>query len=269
MKLGLVSNCWQHLLQAGDSLESLCQQALDAGLTYVELRQTCLGNCEDADHQPKPDALGKLADQVRGMQWNLAINHPVFSSNDLSNATFQAAIESVVAIDKSCPHLRIVDLSLASPESLPNTEAAAECVAKHAEVLGNVGGVLSLEHSIQPWDWFESVFVQANQLLKADGNSLLKLCYDACNLLFPADGVDPNEITAGLDIQSISMIHFKQRQDGRVLDTMQDGDIDWSTQLSLWAEKEYDGPALFEIAPSQQVWTRLSDSQQYLLDCHK
>ena len=60
------------------------------------------------------------------------------------------------------------------------------------------------------------------------------------------------------------MVHFKQRLQGRFLDSVCDGDIDWSEQLGALAQIGFCGPALFEIESSSNVWQRLEASRRYL-----
>ena len=261
MKLGLVSNCWQHLLSSGVSIELLCQQALERGYSYIELRQTCLGDCETSEHLPIPSRLKQLAASVPKMAWNLAINVPIFSEDLTNSDLFQRAIQAAVALDPLQPHLRIVDLT--TVVDLPDVDDVAQRVSSAVHSMAEVGGILSLEHSIQPWGWFMSGFQGASDLLGEDSHRL-KLCYDACNLLIPPDDIAPNNVSESLSVEQLSMIHFKQRQEGTILPTMDVGDIDWERQLEIWAAKQYQGPALFEIAPSESVWKRLEESQHYL-----
>jgi sugar phosphate isomerase/epimerase len=126
-------------------------------------------------------------------------------------------------------------------------------------------GLLSIEQSRQSWPDFRAVFDVARDELGPDAERL-RLCYDPCNLLTPADGVDTAEVTRSLNPDEISMVHAKQRS-GRPLPSVADGDIDWSAQAAALRQIGYAGPLLFEIEPDTDIWNNFAISRNYLRDC--
>ncbi len=62
----------------------------------------------------------------------------------------------------------------------------------------------------------------------------------------------------------LSMVHFKQRRDGRPLAVVADGDIDWWAGVRALRQICYTGPGLFEIESDERIWTALADSRHYL-----
>jgi sugar phosphate isomerase/epimerase len=62
------------------------------------------------------------------------------------------------------------------------------------------------------------------------------------------------------------MIHFKQARRGESQLTVCDGDIDWQHQLECLQAAKFDGPALFELPPHEQIWDHLRQSREYLAD---
>ena len=48
MKLGAITNSWREHLES-ESIESLVGQAAARGAMHIELRQTCLGDCETGE----------------------------------------------------------------------------------------------------------------------------------------------------------------------------------------------------------------------------
>ncbi len=267
MILGLVSNCWRTQLLDGVDLVELIDEAMQRGYRAVELRQTCLGHFEtDDEHVPLADALAALPGQFPAIRFNIAINVPCFNSEmTADDSLFQAARLAAFAVSGEFPpHLRLVDLTTVGErlDGLP-AEAAGESVARLTRSMAEFDGVLSIENSLQPWAWFRRVFDSARDELGNDADRL-KLCFDPCNLLMPGDGVEPLEVTDSLSATDLSMVHFKQRREGKIYPAVSDGDIDWAGQLSCLNQKHYQGAALFEVEPHKRIWEYLKGSVEYL-----
>lgn len=264
MHLGLVSNCWRTQLQAGDDLLDGITAASARGYRWIELRQTCMGRFETGD-PPQPDAapLDELPQRFPELRFNIAVNVPFLEAAGLDgNPVVQAGIAAANAVAGSHPpHLRLVDLSTREPGS--DVAAITRGIATLAGTLRDQGGILSVEQSIQPWDAFRNIIDAVRQLL-GDDRDRVQLCYDPVNLLNGDPHADPVAITRSLDAAAISMVHLKQRRDGRVLPRVEDGDVDWRGVLAALTEIAYRGPYLYEIAPGDNVWNEIDTSAAYL-----
>lgn len=273
---GIVSNCWKTQLDAGTSLVELIRMAHERGFHAVELRQGALGDFEFLDDgRPMPDvaALVRLPTEFPDIGFNLAIAVPYLQPEfDPRDSLFQTGLAAARSLAGSSPaHLRLVDLSMLSAKqadepTLPEWNNSAARLADLARIAVDNDVLLSVENALQPWDWFAAVFQQARGLLSHQADSL-RLCFDACNLLLPGDNVDPTAVFSEIATDELAMVHFKQSSNGRVLDTVTVGTIDWSAQCRMIAEKAYAGPGLFEIAPSEEIWSKLQASRSFLQDC--
>ena len=120
-------------------------------------------------------------------------------------------------------------------------------------------GIVSVEHSFQPWTGFRTLLEVANS-----SGSNVRLCYDPCNLWLAGDGEEANEITASLPVDWLSMVHLKQRVGNLVSPRLEPGEVNLPRQLNLLNDAQYTGPFLFETTPSEEVWKCLRDSRLYL-----
>jgi sugar phosphate isomerase/epimerase len=267
---GLVSNCWQKQLDSGADLLDLITQAVRTGCSCVELRQTCLGRFE-RDEPPVPDAsaLRELPEAFPDVVFNVAINVPFLQAENVETTpVFAAAVDAAQAVaGDHRPHLRLVDLTT-SAEQLANgqMDEVSRNVVRLTKLMIERDGWLSIEHSLQPWQPFLGVFRDARRLLGERADNL-RLCFDPVNLLFGDTDLDPGDVTRSLSAHEISMVHFKQRRNGEVLTRMDDGDVDWREQISLLKSAGYRGPYLFEIRSTDDVWTELATSGEYLQTC--
>ncbi len=268
MSLGVVSNCFKSQLEAGQPLSDLIGQATDLGYSVIELRQGCIGDCESSGELvPDPDRLGELARACPGVQWDLALAYPCFDPSTVGDDTvFVSACESIVRLAAGdTPHLRLVDLS--TDHTSVDSAEAAPVVRRLLERVCEVGGVLSIEHARESWQWFSDVMARARESAGVQGQSL-KVCFDPCNLLNAPGRPDPVEVTAGLDPDSVSMIHIKQRRDGQPWPAVAEGEVDWAEVISAMGRmgggQGFDGPLLFEVAASRDIWGFLEGSRVYL-----
>lgn len=292
-RLGLVSNCWKVQLDAGESLSSLIQQAEDAGFRFVELRQGCLGECENPETRlPDTNALASLAVRFPVVTFNLAVELPIFSrSVSAASSNVRTILDAALALAdghaergrdavERLPHLRIVDpVSRTVPPAREDTGdddnqgtgfQLEDVITSLRELQSELtGGVLSVEHSYQPWNGFRRLFEMAGSgefecAGSSSTTSPLRLCYDPCNLWLADDGHSACEITSAIPVDWLSMVHLKQWCDGRISTKLEAGEVDWSEQLRTLEQAGYAGPFLFETAPTEDVWQCLADSQQYL-----
>ncbi len=251
-QLGVVSNCWQVQLADGQPLEDLIARAIsELGFGHIELRQGSLGTLENADRVPDADALAGLASRFPHISFDLAVELPVFDRPVLRNdGRRRCYLEAARALSA---HLRIVDLT-----PRPATETTSEWLAMAVANLTSLardlpGGLVSIEHSVQSWSRFWPAF----DLARSHHESTLKLCYDPANLWLTGDGAQAREISRAIPIGSLSMVHLKQRRGDTTLPSFAEGDVDWQSLLSVFVDRSYDGPFLFEIAPSDAVWEEL------------
>jgi sugar phosphate isomerase/epimerase len=271
-RLGLVSNCWKVQLDGGASLRELVAQAANEGFRFVELRQGCLGECEDSKSRlPLADRLNSLAEHFPEITFDLAVELPVFSESiDVSSATVNGMLQSVKALSAHGhpAHLRIVDpFSKMVPirQTADDEAESCFCLQDVVDSLSNLRtelptGIVSVEHSFQPWAGFRTLFDVANS-----SECNVRVCYDPCNLWLAGDGEAADEITASLPVDWLSMVHLKQRVDSSVSTRLEPGDVDWSRQLNLLNDARYAGPFLFETTPSEDAWECLRDSRDYFV----
>ena len=258
-RLGVVSNCWQSQLAEGQPLEHLIGRAVDEfGFRHIELRQGSLGAFEDSDRMPDADALSGLSSQFPQVSFDLAVELPVFAEPVRQNDhLLQHYLEAARALSG---HLRIVDLT-PCPAFDVTTAWLAMAAANLTSLANEMSdGLVSIEHSIQPWSRFWPAFESARSKCEAT----LKLCYDPVNLWLTGDGAQADEITRSIPVESLSMVHLKQRCGDSTLPSFTDGNVDWQSQLSILADRNYGGPLLFEIAPSESVWEELAAGLQKL-----
>ncbi len=251
-RLGVVSNCWQTLLANGQPLEDLIDRAVsDCGFRHVELRQGSLGRFEDSDRRPATDALADLASRFPEVSFDLAVELTVFAEPvRRDDDRRRRYLEAATALSG---HLRIVDLTPRSGCELTD-EWLAMAAANLASLASDLpDGLVSIEHSVQPWSQFWPAFATA----RAEHESTLKLCFDPANLWLTGDGPQAGEITRSLPVESLSMVHLKQRRGDSTLPSFAAGDVDWLSLLEVFVHRDYSGPFLFEIAPSPTVWEEL------------
>lgn len=279
-RLGLVSNCWKIQLEAGESLRDLIDRAIACGLAFIELRQGCLGEFEDKSTRlPRVELLQELASDFPRVTFDLAVELPIFSEEiDPASAEVRVLIDAARALaDGQRPaHLRIVDLvsrDVPSPRAADSQESvdfSQQHVMKSLQALQNElpSGVLSLEHSFQPWKGFSRLFSTAGSKAGSEASPARspKLCYDPCNLWLSGDGDLLKEPGSLLHVDWLSMVHLKQRVNGTVSTRFEPGEVDWEQQLTVLDQDGYAGPLLFEIAPSTDVWECLEESSRYLAE---
>jgi len=265
---GIVSNCWRVQLDAGVPLDDLLAEASGRDYRAVELRQTCLGLYETQDdHLPIAERLQDLPSRFPGIRFNIAIDVPFLTAPfDRHDSVFVTGCRAAEALaGESDPHLRLVDLSTSAEEiDRSDAEQIGASVVNLVEALMEIDGVLSIEQSRQAWDPFRRVWDTARSLLGTNADRL-RLCYDPCNLLLSdrmisGHEIDPNQVTASLSAEAISMVHLKQRRGGQVCTDVRVGEIDWPQQIAIFRQIGFDGPALFEVAPHQSVWESLQES---------
>lgn len=263
--LGAVSNCWAAQLPE-TGLEAQCRAALERGFEYVELRQRALAECEervpgDERPWPLPEQLRRLRSRFPDLGFNLAVELPFLTEPvDPRSAYLDRLAEGALALAGSeGPLLRFVDVSPA-PALLTadQVERLSESVAALTASLRERGVRTALENSKQPVGTLMEVIRRVSD--GPDGAPGPLLCWDAANQVqqtFVAE--DPVETARATPAATLFEFHFKQLRDGVLLPGVGEGDLDWAAILSALAASGFEGPALFEIPPGDDVWKRLDE----------
>lgn len=271
--LGVVSNVWATLLPR-QSLGELCARAAAEGMGYVELRQRALGECEapgdgGGSPRPLPDRLGELARAHPTLGFNLAIEVPFLTqAAPVDETMFAAGVEAARALGGSPPLLRLVDTTPAFQPVPPDVFVGCVATVRRLARSAAARGVrLALENATQPLSTLRQLMEIVEQEL---GNELNAgcgtpvLCWDAANALKAVVSEPPAAALASFSVDEIGLFHFKQLRDGEVQPDVGDGELDWRRILRPLHERGYQGPALFEIPPGDDIDARLARSRAYI-----
>ena len=269
MKLGAITNSWREHLER-ESIESLVRQAAERGAMHIELRQTCLGDCETGegdDWRPNIDGLKALVARHPDMSFNLAVAYPCLSETaQPKSALFQSMLDAAIAVSPDAPHLRMVDPSRFdslwdSPADIPETAMSIAALVQEA---AGRGVTLSMENSGQPIRSLAMLVQTVRDALPEGQGMTLGLCPDPTNQLRIDAGSDPVGEVEALPVDMIKTIHFKQTRGGEAIPTVDSGDMDCLRQLQALRDKGYTGAAIMEIPPHADVFDNLSASFAYL-----
>ena len=269
MKFGAITNSWREQL-ADHDLTTLVREAQARGAQHVELRQTCLGDCETGQGdqwRPVLSHLWTLVAEFPDMTFDLAMAWPCLSTtSDPSGEQFQAALEGAKLVGRSLPHLRIVD-----PSPFDNSWEKAEDIPEEALTVADLakeaarqGVILSMENSGQPLRSMALLVSQARSHLSSSEGGYLGLCPDPTNQLRRYPDRDPLAGLEALPLDYIKIVHFKQARNGAPHPTVDTGDLDCAAMLKVLEAKGYQGPAIMEIPPNPQVFDNLSASFAFL-----
>lgn len=269
MKFGAITNSWRERLES-ESIRSLVGQAAERGAMHIELRQTCLGDCETGegdDWQPNIDNLKALVAQYPELSFNLAVAYPCLSQEaQPKSALFQSMLNAAVAVSPDAPHLRMVDPvrfdSLwDTPTDIPATALSITALVREAAARGVT---LSMENSGQPIRSLAMLVQAVRDGLPDEQGAMLGLCPDPTNQLRIDAGSDPVGEVEALPVDMIKTIHFKQTRSGEAIPTVDSGDVDCLRQLKALRDKRYTGAAIMEIPPHEDVFENLAASFTYL-----
>jgi len=251
-------------------LPTLVKEAVDRGAKHVELRQTCLGDCEtgsDDDWMPVLDQLSELVGAFPELTFDLAMAWPCLTKvTDPSGHQFQAALDAAILVGRDNPHLRLVDPSPSDhtwekPEDIPSEAMGIVAMAREA---ARRGVTLSMENSGQPIRSMAMLVNEARTRLSPDEGSRLGLCPDPTTQLRRFPDSDPLAELAALTPDMLKIVHIKQARDGQSHPTVDTGDLDCQRMLRVLEDKNYQGALIMEIPPHPQVMDNLSASFSYL-----
>lgn len=269
MLFGAITNSWRQQL-ADHHLAELVREARERGARHVELRQTCLGECESGEGdqwRPVLPRLQELVDQFPDLSFDLAMAWPCLARKaEPQGEQFQAALAGAKLVGRDTPHLRLVDPSpfdraWESPEDLPQEALGLAELAREA---ARQEVILSVENSGQPIRSMGLLVREARRRLSPEEGTYLGLCPDPTNQLRRYPDSDPLSELEALPLDVIKIVHFKQARGGRPHPTVDTGDLDCRQMLSLLQGKSYQGPAIMEIPPDPQVLDNLSHSFAFL-----
>jgi sugar phosphate isomerase/epimerase len=269
MLFGAITNSWRQQL-ADHHLAELVQEARERGARHVELRQTCLGECESGEGdqwRPVLPRLQEMVDQFPDLSFDLAMAWPCLTRKaEPAGEQFQAALAGAKLVGREAPHLRLVDPSpfdkaWEGPSDLPEEALGLADLAREA---ARQGVILSVENSGQPIRSMGLLVREARRRLSLEEGAYLGLCPDPTNQLRRFPDSDPLAELEALPLDVIKIVHFKQARGGRPHPTVDTGDLDCRQMLSLLQRKSYQGPAIMEIPPDPQVLDNLLASFAFL-----
>ena len=269
MQFGAITNSWRLHLKDSD-LASLVKEAEACGARHIELRQTCLGDCETGEGEewlPVLSNLKSLVDAFPNLSFDLAMAWPCLTKeSDPTGQQFQAALEAAKLVDRNLPHLRLVDPARfdgawETPDQIPDEALGVIGLAREA---ARQGVVLSIENSGQPIRSMAMLVNEARARLTDAEGANLGLCLDPTNHLrgYPDD--DPLGELEALPLDMIKIVHFKQARGGEAQPALGSGDLDCARMLKILKAMGYQGPAVMEIPPHESVFDNLSASFAFL-----
>ncbi len=269
MIFGAISNSWQRQLPT-QALATLVAKAQQRGARHIELRATCLGDCETGEGdnwRPLLTNLQALIDQFPDLSFNLAVPVPCLTEPvDPQGALFQAALAGAICVGREQAHLRIVDGGYfdhpwETPQDIPATALGLADLARETT---RQQVILSIENVSQPLHSMAMLVESAcDWLLPVEGDNL-GLCLDLTNQLRAYPDSNPLSELAAISPGMIKMMHIKQTRDLRPYPTVDTGDLDCLQMLKILQDMPYEGPLVFEIPPHEQALENLTDSFNFV-----
>ncbi len=269
MIYGAITNSWREQLPSS-TVKELVGQAVEKGAKHIELRQTCLGECESGegpDWRPNLDGLKEVVQEYPNLTFDLAMALPCLSEKiDPLGDGFQAALAGAKLVGGSQPHLRVVDpasfdAAWETPNDIP--EAALGLAGLITEA-NRQGVIMSMENSKQPIRSMAMLIETVRGMVAADAGQGLGLCPDPTNQLRQFPDSDPLAELDALPLDMIKIVHFKQLRGGETHPSVDEGDLDCLNMRDILDAKGYNGAAIMEIPSDDQVFENLESSFQYL-----
>jgi sugar phosphate isomerase/epimerase len=262
---GAITNSWQRQLST-QPLSTLVAEAQQRGARHIELRATCLGDCETgegADWRPVLPNLQALVEAFPALTFNLAVPVPCLTAAvDPQGVFLQAALAGAICVNRQQPHLRIVDAGrFEQPwETAADIPAVALGIADLAREAARQGALLSIENAGQPLRSMALLVRQARARLSDEEADKLGLCLDLTNQLRAYPDSNPLSELAAISPDLIKMMHIKQTRELRPYPTVDSGDLDCRQLIKVLHDLPYAGPLVFEIPPDDQALENLSRS---------
>ena len=269
MIFGAITNSWRLQLE-DQSLAELVARAAERGARHIELRQTCLGTCESGagdDWRPSLPGLAAVIERHRRLTYDLAMAWPCLTrESDPQGAAWQAALAGARLVGRDTPHLRIVDPSSfgAVWETPADIPMEAWGLAGLATEAARQGVILSMENSGQSIASMAMLVEAVRERMPQEYRGYIGLCPDPTNQLRRFPDSDPLGDLDALPMDMLKIVHFKQMRQGEAWSTVDDGDLDCLAMRDILVAKGYDGPAIMEIPPHNEVFANLESSFAYL-----
>ena len=269
MIFGAITNSWREQLPS-QSIKELVGEAARMGAKHIELRQTCLGECEDGagdDWRPNLPALQEVVQAYPALTFDLAMALPCLTRKiDPQGEGFQAALAGAKLVGGSLPHLRVVDPApfdspWESPSDIPEEAVGLAGLAAEA---ARQGVIMSMENSALPIRNMAMLVEQVRSMVPGPAGKNLGLCPDPTNQLRRFPDSDPLAELDALPLDMIKIVHFKQIVGGESLPSVTDGDLDCHKMRDILDAKGYAGPAIMEIPSGAAVFDNLESSFKYL-----
>ncbi|NQW22271.1 MAG: sugar phosphate isomerase/epimerase [SAR202 cluster bacterium] len=269
MIYGAITNSWREQLPSS-TVKELVGQAVQKGAKHIELRQTCLGECEAGagdDWRPNLEELREVVQAYPDLTFDLAMALPCLSRKiDPLGDGFQAALAGAKLVGGAEPHLRVVDPApfnapWDSPSDIP--EAALGLAGLITEA-SRQGVIMSMENSKQPIRSMAILIETVRGMVSEPAGQLLGLCPDPTNQLRQFPDSDPLAELDALPLDMIKIVHFKQLRSGETHPSVDQGDLDCLRMRDILDAKGYKGAAIMEIPSHNDVFDNLEASFQYL-----
>ena len=269
MIFGAITNSWREQLPS-HSVKELVGQAVRKGAKHIELRQTCLGECEEGagdDWRPNLDRLQEVVQAYPDLTFDLAMALPYLTRNiDPQSDGFRAALAGAKLVGGSEPHLRLVDPApfdapWDSPSDIPEEALGLADMATEA---ARQGIIISLENSALPIRNMAMLVEQVRSMVSESAGQTLGLCPDPTNQLRRFPDSDPLAELDALPLDMIKIVHFKQLRRGETYTSVDEGDLDCLRMRDILDAKGYTGAAIMEIPSDAGVFDNLEASFRYL-----
>ncbi len=269
MIYGAITNSWREQLPS-HTVKELVGAAVEKGAKHIELRQTCLGECEQGagdDWRPNLKRLQAVVDAYPALTFDLAMALPCLTQKiDPQGEMFQAALAGAKLVGGAQPHLRVVDPSAlegpwVSPSDIPEEALGLAGLATEA---ANQGVIMSMENSSLPIRNMAMLVEKVRGMISETAGQGLGLCPDPTNQLRRFPDSDPLAELDALPLDMIKIVHFKQIVGGESLPSVADGDLDCHKMRDILDAKGYAGAAIMEIPSNAAVFDNLESSFQYL-----
>src|SRR5262249_4974594 len=269
MLFGAITNSWRLQLDSQD-LAVLIKEAQARGARHIELRQTCLGQCESGEGEHWRPVLSRLEAVVQEfpeLSFDLAMAWPCLTEKtDPAGEQFQAALLGAKLVGRQTPHLRLVDPSgpnhpWEKPADIPEVALGLADLAREA---ARQGVTLSIENSGLPIRSMALLVREARARLTPAEGQYLGLCPDPTNQLRRHPDSDPLAELEALPVDVIKIVHFKQARNGRAHPTVDTGDLDCARMLQILQAKGFAGAAVMEIPPGARGFEHLASSFAFL-----
>ena len=269
MIFGAITNSWREQLPS-HTVKELVGAAMQKGAKHIELRQTCLGECETGagdDWRPNLEKLQELVEAYPSLTFDLAMALPCLTQKiDPEGDMFQAALAGAKMVGGSQPHLRVVDPApldgpWSSPSDIPEEALGLAGLATEA---ARQGVIMSLENSSLPIRNMAMLVEQVRSMVSESVGAGLGLCPDPTNQLRRFPDSDPLAELDALPLDMIKIVHFKQMGGGETHPSVDEGDLDCLRMRDLLNAKGYAGAAIMEIPSDAEVFDNLESSFQFL-----